>query len=301
MLLAQSYAPENVWFLALAVFAPPQIFLIPTLVLIVLAARKKRWKAALGNAFVLLIATPVLCRFNFAFPDLPPKANLRVMSYNIRYGSGGINDIAAVISKEKPDVVCLQEVIAKDSWPDPLPALKKHFPEYSVSRYGQLVTLSRWPLALSKSHSLPRRDGCGVLETHLVFKGKTLRVYNAHFINPIEGAPLDWPQQIRKRARIRRDQLQLLSNLSQSQSSFYFIVGDFNTPSHGQMNRALLKLGKDAFASSAIGFGDTFPAAFPLLRIDRVFSSPQLQPRESRVLPARASDHRPLLVDFIVK
>lgn len=301
VLVAQHCVPEENWLLALLVFAPPQIFLIPTLVLLFNAARKKQWENALGNGAVLLIAWPVLCGFSFALPHGPSQTQLRVMSYNIRYGAGGIGNIARLIQRENPDIICLQEVLAKDAWPDPFPDLKKYLPEYSVSRYGQLVTLSRWPIVSQKSHSLPQRDGCGILATQIVFQGKTLQIYNAHFINPVDGKLSEWPQQIQTRARIRRDQLQLLTHLALTQSTPYLIAGDFNTPSHGHTNRSLLALGQDAFASSAVGFGHTFPAVLPVLRIDRVFSSPQLQPQASRVLPARASDHRPLVIDFIVK
>ncbi len=305
VLAAQHFAPENFWTLAWLVFAPAQIFLLPTMVLLLMSARKKKWKIALAHFAILLVAWPVLCGWNFAFPALhtnrKPVEKLRVMSYNIRYGSRGINDVAAIIAAQNPDIVCLQEVIPKDAWPDPLPALKKKLPEYSVSRYGQLVTLSRWPIAFQKSHSLPRYDGCGVLETHVFFNRQILRIYNVHFINPVDGALLEWPGQIQKRARIRRDQLQLLTRLSQSQSSPYLIAGDFNTPARGRTNRALQALGTDAFATTETGFGYSFPAAFPLLRIDRIFSSPTLQPQQSRVLPVCASDHRPLVVDFFVK
>lgn len=301
VLAARHLVADDFWPLSWLVFAPPQVFLIPTLVLLLIAARRKQRKIAFFNFALFLVSWPVLCGFNTAFPKLTARSQLRVMTYNIRYASGGIEEIARVIEQENPDIICLQEVIAKDSWPDPFPALKKYFPQYSVSRYGQLVTLTRRPIIHQQSHSLPQQDGCGILETHIVFQGKVLRIYNAHFINPVDGKLLEWPQQIRKRARIRHDQLQLLTRLSQSQSSPYFIAGDFNTPSHGRTNRSLLALGRDAFASGAIGFGDTFPAIFPVLRIDRVFASSSLQPQTSRVLPTRASDHRPLVADFIVK
>src|SRR5690606_8539881 len=106
-------------------------------------------------------------------------------------------------------------------------------------------------------------------------------------------------EQIPKRARIRRDQLTLLRYLVSGQTH-YLIAGDFNTPSHGVLNRQLIEIGRDAYQHSTVGFGYTFPAALPLMRIDRIFSSATLLATQSWVVASTLSDHRPLVADFVI-
>jgi vancomycin resistance protein VanJ len=279
---------------------PQPVFLLPTLLLIFFAWRRQSKRLVCANSFIFVVMLLLLGEYSASRPALSQTTDpIRVLSYNIRYGSGGVEALAQVIKSQNADIICLQEVIAKDEWPDPLPQLQKHFPGYHIARYGQLVTLSRFPIIKSQSHSLPRRDGCGFLETQLKAFGSELFVYNAHFINPIDGKLREWPRQIPKRARIRKDQLALLKRLVAGRTH-YLAAGDFNTPPRGALNRALLGVGQDAYAQSAVGLGYTFPAALPLMRIDRIFSSFSLEARRSSVVATSVSDHRPLVADFVI-
>ncbi len=299
--LATPFWPERFWPVAQLMLLPQPVFLLPTVLLIVYGLCKGLRRVTWANGVLFLAMLLLLGEYSAAPPPLQPQSAplLRVVSYNIRYGSGGVEALAQVIKAQDADIICLQEVIAKDEWPDPLPQLRKHFPGYAIARYGQLVTLSRFPITRSKNHPLPRNDGCGFLETQIAARGQKLFVYNAHFINPIEGKLGEWMEQIPKRARIRRDQLALLKYLVNGRS-YYLIAGDFNTPPRGSLNRALLTLGQDAYAQSAMGLGYTFPAFFPVMRIDRIFSSAALEVTKSWVVASTVSDHRPLVTDFVI-
>ena len=101
--VAQNNTPENVWPLALLLFAPQQIFAVPSLLLFIYACRKKRRRLALANALAFLFCVFALLNFNLSFNKVSPQKSgvptLRVMSYNIRYGSLGISAISAVSAR----------------------------------------------------------------------------------------------------------------------------------------------------------------------------------------------------------
>ena len=80
------------------------------------------------------------------------------------------------------------------------------------------------------------------------------------------------------------------------------LLGDFNaTPRHGAYRRIARRL-RDAQVVGRRRRSPTFPARFPLLRIDHVFVSRSISvtgvqtPRN--VLTRAASDHLPLAIDF---
>ena len=61
--------------------------------------------------------------------------------------------------------------------------------------------------------------------------------------------------------------------------------------------RALTAVLTDAWAAVGDGPGHTFPALRPIARIDHVLVSADVRPEAAAVVAARASDHRPLVVD----
>jgi endonuclease/exonuclease/phosphatase (EEP) superfamily protein YafD len=54
----------------------------------------------------------------------------------------------------------------------------------------------------------------------------------------------------------------------------------------------------DAFGARGYGCGNTFPAGFPIARIDYIWAGEEVRFLTSRVLAARGSDHRPLLAEI---
>lgn len=293
----------NFWPTALLVFLPQQIFAIPTFGLLVFCAWKKRRGYFLANLAALFFVGFYFLGFNIPLRTRPAVSGktMRVLTYNIRYGSLGNQEIIKVIKNENPDIFCLQEVIPKGSWPDPFPALKKQFPEYSVARYGQLVTFARWPIHQQKTHRLAARSDFGILETQIKINGKNLTIFNVHLSNPVNSEIAQWPRQIQIRTKIRERQFALLRRLVQQQQSSYLIAGDFNTPPRVRYHSELNGLGTDVFKASGWGFGYSFPAFFPMMRIDYLWASKDFQPRSSRVLASRASDHRALTAQLALE
>lgn len=73
------------------------------------------------------------------------------------------------------------------------------------------------------------------------------------------------------------------------------ILGDFNVTDQADNYRMLADTGFiDTFRKVGQGFGSTYPAAFPTVRIDYIWVSPHFTVMESNVLSETGSDHRPL-------
>lgn len=258
----------------------------------------------MANLAALLVVIIYFLGFNIPLSQstASPQVPVKVMTYNIRYGSRGIGEIIRLLKNESPDIVCLQEVLAKDGWPDPLQALQEALPEYSVARYGELVTFSHWPIKGQHIHRLPRRNGSGVLETQVIINGEMLRVLNVHFINLIDKPLLNLPQGIQKRTNISNAQFALLHRLARQNQSSYLITGDFNLPPRRHLaNSSFSGLGIDVFKARGWGFGNTYPAFFPVVRIDYLWSSKNLKPLSCRVISSRASDHRAVIAQLALK
>ncbi|MEU9126649.1 endonuclease/exonuclease/phosphatase family protein [Kitasatospora sp. NPDC048540] len=76
------------------------------------------------------------------------------------------------------------------------------------------------------------------------------------------------------------------------------LMGDLN----GTMNdRSLAPISaqmRSAHGAAGDGFGFSWPAAFPMARIDQILSKGGLKPTDSRVLAADGSDHRAVAADY---
>jgi vancomycin resistance protein VanJ len=75
------------------------------------------------------------------------------------------------------------------------------------------------------------------------------------------------------------------------------VLGDFNGTAYDR-GLAPLTYGLDsAQAAGGFGFGFTWPAAFPMARIDHILVR-GVHVADARVLPRTGSDHRPISADL---
>ena len=101
-------------------------------------------------------------------------------------------------------------------------------------------------------------------------------------------------------ARIRQAQSDLLSRVASQINTPIIIAGDFNMPPRGGLYRGLKAHFSDAFKNAGCGLGKTFPAGFPLERIDYFWTSRNVKAMRLEVLPSQASDHRALVGEFSI-
>ena len=242
---------------------------------------------------------------------------LRVMTYNVHGGVGGdrrldLDRVAAVIAREEPDLVALQELDvgrARSGGVDQARAIagrlgmNSHFHaafRVAEEEYGDAL-LSPLPMRLVHAGPLPKPAGVPRLERRgaqwvelALPGGGTLQAVNTHLgLVPLE----------------QRGQVDALLGPDwcghpRFREGPSILLGDFNATSRYAAYRRLSAEMRDlqrAFKAEPVR---TFPARLPMLRIDHVFATGAVHPVEAwspNTATARAaSDHLPLVVDLEV-
>lgn len=227
---------------------------------------------------------------------LVAAAALRVMTYNV-HSCRGLDRrvkperVAAVIAREKPDIVCLQEVrVGKVDQPkvlaDALGMTSLFFETMKVGEesYG-IALLSRLPVKLVRSGPLPGgAEPRGAIWAEALVGSTTVQVLDTHLGL---GAKTSEPQ---------ADALLTDQWLGAIRGPL-ILCGDFNSKPSGPAYRKLASRVPDAAPAA----GSTFPSFLPVMRIDHVLAS-GLRPVEARVGAGfMASDHLPLVVDLALE
>ena len=243
---------------------------------------------------------------------------LRLLSYNIRFGGAGREDLlAAVIRACEPDLVVLQEATRVD-------VVQKLAADtglkYSASKPGHSVAFLSPVEADHYEWHYDRDLQRPFME--IVIRRSSLRVYGIH----LRATHSNYTE----RGRMREVRA-LLRCIKEYREGFHLLVGDFNTLAPGElldMQRlpwryraiAMLLGGKvtfrtiqimldegyvDAYRRLNTDHGFTFPTWDPHVRLDYVFAPTAYaeRVRSCRVIrdipgASKASDHFPLLAEI---
>lgn len=246
-----------------------------------------------GGCLVMAwLAALVLSGFQLHGPGA--AGNLRVMSYNVRdHGPH-----PEWVERFGVQLCALQELAASTDW--------QPWPGWQVARQGEFVLLSRYPILRSWQVELqPDRFSRPAQVVELQLPTRRLRVVNVHLSNLLQG-----PGWIREHAgelptrvpQAMRDRQAQVHRLLQEVSGGSLVMGDFN----GQPRDAGLRAMRDglgeAFEERGNGWGSTFSATWPLLRIDYLWHTRDIHCQGCWVgnPSEEGPDHRPLLADFRV-
>jgi endonuclease/exonuclease/phosphatase family metal-dependent hydrolase len=244
--------------------------------------------------------------------------NLRLLSYNIRYGGIGREKfLADVIAGCAADIVVLQEA----SQPEVVKRLAAacKMSQFAAMAGHSLAFLSRVPIASHVWHH-PRLAKRAYLE--IALPGDGLRIFGVHL------AAIH--SNITEQRRVYELKA-LLQNIARQKTGFHVIVGDYNTLAPGEQLdvarlplrlRALVWVSGGAIRWQTIqlmidggyldGYqklhpgdpGFTFPTGDPHIRLDYLFLPKADAARLQRcdvqrnLAAAEASDHFPLLSEI---
>ena len=226
----------------------------------------------------------------------------RVITFNCKAGYFNPQAAREVIPWE-PDVVLLQESTQPGVLLQVAQELYGGNPmEHAVGSWecgiitrGRIVRSVTGNLPSSLSATIQFDDGT-VLEAasvHLRGAETDVRIYKRealfkHAVNRLE-----------RRADLQK--LLTLQTLMNGQRAA-LIGGDFNAPAGDAIFRLLKSAGfADAMASVGSGWPDTFPNAAPMLRIDHLWNNTRLVPVRGKVVKSAHSDHRMVIVNYLVK
>ena len=268
------------------------LLLLPAIPLLVLALLlKSRHSAVLlgigAAAYLLLFGALFLP--GFSRPDLP--ASLTVMSYNTGNGQAPWDDLERTIRESGADIVAIQESVAEE-----VPLYQRDLSDlypYQVfygSGLAGIGMLSRYPIQDEGLKYLASSRPYLVVD--LEIDGRTLTVISAH--------PLVIMGPGAEQADGRAD-YPMMAELAAEQGNT-ILAGDLNLTDQNEGYAALMMRGlTDAHREAGFGLGLTFPrrlpsrSAYPVIRIDFILTTPELEPVESWVGEDGGSDHLPVL------
>ena len=311
---------ERTAFTTFGLYLPQQPFLLPTLGLLIWAARKKKRVPLWFNGTTLLVFGVLLLGFHLPWIRLRPAPasshGVRVLTWNIFLASAGTDVIAHQIKTQKPDIVCLQETLGRRGLvPDRTPELIARFRGWHSARAGDVTLISRWPVENVRSYPHPDASRRRVLAVTCQTPNGPLDVIVAHISTVARGSRyggrrprslarlIETAELIHETALTRLSQLPTLDKaIAEAEKSGrpFLLAGDFNNPPRGQFYRHLNRQLTDGFAQGGLGCGFTFPAKFPVMRIDYLWLGRGLRARRVSVVPTNASDHRATVADLDV-
>ena len=319
VLLVLSYCsvifdPAKFWFFTLFGLLYP-VFLVVTLGLFV-------WALFRRSSMKGLLLVVLLPSFFFAgrYYQLPWKKvegepSLKVISYNVGLFVHGDNlqdrtqladSVSAYLMRQDADIICLQEFylpseINMDRW------LHKHFPGYKAEYYvltgksghaGNL-TLSRRPVVARGKEVFEKSTNMSIW-TDVKLDNSTVRIYNCHFESYNISADGGEETGLKMRRSIRERPRQVAHVLQSVNSAPVrsLVVGDFNDTPLSYTYFRLLSGRRDSFVKAGKGFGATYRALWPFLRIDYILYPKDLQAVSYEVGEATYSDHFPVTATY---
>lgn len=312
------------WFGALNLYLPQAVWAVPGIFIFVLTLKISRQWALVPLLCLVWVAGPLMgfCWPSRLFEELPDGLPLRVMTWNVKYGTHDeLAHLALIhdIDKNNPALILLQDANGALNG-----SLKKYLSGWNVRSYGQYVVASRLPLDELQvlPMSFPRNEHAFV-RTRLRIGGTAVTIYNVHFQTPrwglnalkaVRKKPRYLPravQQLEDNVAVRFIQVRTLREYISREQGPVIVAGDLNSPDASEVCATLRDTGlHDAFAEGGKGYGYTYghfllqhklPAVnVSWMRIDHIMMSSRFQTRRCWVGTGEASDHRPVIADLVL-
>jgi vancomycin resistance protein VanJ len=310
---------ESWWVSLVGLYAPPVGFLFPAPLVIAVAWAWAPRRILLLQAVSLLLAVFPLMGLHLGSlrtGSATDASAIRLVSYNIDVGFRGVPGIVAQVQKLNPNLVLLQEA-EKDLAAE----LTAAFAGWHTDFRGQFFVASRFPMTnvyepppihyqAGEAGSPREGDGGAHFVVYTIATPLGLvDVFNVHTTSPREGLEDMRGQgflyelraghvllgQGRDRlmfnAYRRARQAQGLAATAQASAHPVIIAGDTNLPGLSRIFHENLGGFDDAFAAVGRGFGYSYPAKLPWLRIDRILTNGKLRAVDFRIGDTLASDH----------
>ena len=306
------------WWVTTALLYTPKIVLgapLPFLALALLWTRQRRWLWTQLVAALLLLF-PLM---GLALPWPTSSAggrSFRLLSLNADSGHFGPAAIAAEVASHEPDIVLIQE--GQINGGELSEELRKRFPHVEAST--QFTLASRFPiLSTIDPERLPyfgRQRSPRFMKYVIETSIGAVTIFNVHPVSPrgalrvsrfrdalhqlrtgafLEGDP---DADLQENAGLRGLQIATVAELAAKEHGLVLIAGDTNLPGLSAILRNHLSQYEDAFRAAGSGFGYTFPAKHPFLRLDRIFAGRYLRFTSFHVTCPGISDHLCVVADI---
>ena len=314
LFLSMEFIGERFWPLAVLLYLPQGVFLLPLIILVPAALLAEvslgEYAMLAGSVIIFLLHVP----FHPGLGGRPGTVNLKVVTNNYAQNHG--LRIQPFIDKEDPDFVALEDAAGQGR------GLKRDNPGRTLLEVRQWILISKTPVNSGAVLKWPTWKGDPVGAVFdVTWQGKELVFYTIHMPSPrgdfAKLAGLGLAKELAGRNRRRSDNMsfaeamtarvQLARDLAAvfaGEKRPFVALGDFNMPPDGYVHRVITAGLTDCFAQAGLGFGFTFPCdthnpltlGGPWLRLDYALAGPGWRAQQCRVEPDRRSKHRAVVV-----
>lgn len=316
--------PDWLWWLQVLALGLPMItvLLVPMTIVAFVVNRRRL-------AVVLLVALVLfgLRHAPFGLLDtrepIDESTSLRVLTFNTQggkaYSPGADSGVVAIVEEYKPDLVCLQEfgAIESNGRPGtPIRSLVSMGYRQAATippdrRETQRPVVSRFPVV--STEYLPLTGGVESYALRAVLRGDAgeFGVYNVHLkgfssARPWRDGrnvldPRNWARFFRTSGGayiVRAREAAKLRQYLEEETLPFLVCGDFNSTSDQWTYHHIADDLKDAFEIAGDGWGKTYHARIPVVRIDYILTSKDWDVHAAEVLKRGASDHRPVIAEL---
>lgn len=259
------------------------------------------WRRSASAAIALLL--PVLVWLNLFGGLLADKSHpggdLTVASHNVDAGNSDPAGTARDLAASGVDVLALEE-ITPQAKPVYEKGLAKTYPYHTVQ--GTVGLWSKLPLSDTQTVDIKQDVGpladtkpvdvkmtyARALRTTVATRQGPLAVYVAH-LGSVRVLPRTgfWTESRNRNAKA------LAEAVATERNERVVLLGDLNGTTDDRAFDDITSQLRSAHASAGDGFGFSWPAKFPVARIDQILVR-GVEPTSSWVLPATGSDHLPV-------
>lgn len=279
-----------------------------------------RWPASRHRNRRTLIAALIAILFPIAWisarssePIPPPGPHgIRVATYNIRAGLGGIRGITEDLKSLSADVIAIQEVERgrfgskkidhASTLANALGMKYVYAPSFSLEgREHGIAVLSRFPLSETETLELPQGTGRWprvALKTRIETPAGPVRFVCVHLTRP-------WKMPF-SHTRERMAQLRAIFASLEADSLPPIMAGDFNSTPFSPERWIISRHLQDSWTPWRDGWAMTFPLSsigYPAgsVKIDAVYHDRSWRCNGTWVAPLGSSDHCPVVADVAPK
>jgi endonuclease/exonuclease/phosphatase family metal-dependent hydrolase len=267
--------------------------------------------------------------------------SIRVMSWNIEHlrirehktQPELKQKMLNLIKEYRPDVACIQELVAGDSAKDAINDVYKirrqlgyRYLYYSYDRkkdydkrhhFGNAI-MSNFPIVSTKTFSPdPDNYNSNFFYADILFGADTFRFFNIHLQsfklnktdrNYIDNLSIDDKNDIKESKSIlkklktgydwRLKQVIAIKKEMKNSPHPVMLCGDFNDQPNSYAYLHLLEGMTDPYETFGSGVEPTFTGLLPILRIDHIFVGPEIEAKQFIRIEKKYCDHYPLVGDF---
>lgn len=308
---------DQFWWLALVHNGAPFLFL-PLIVLLPLAA----WLRARRLVGVLLVGAVVGAVWLvprwvpsnlFGAEPAPFGTPFQMIALNVFPYNERLDDAIDWLLVQSADVAAVQEI-----HPDELDRFVARMSEeyeyidtHAIPAGSRQAVMSHYPIVDIEEIVL---EGMPLKRVLIDIDGQQVALYNVHLLMPHRETPHvsipGVPDLLLKYDETRRNaQIRGLLAAAADDPLPVILAGDFNMSAYSPIYDEIAARYTDAYRHVGWALGATWPGGAseelpdvlpPLLRLDYIFTSPEIEPRSAAIGARVGSDHLPLVADLFL-